>query len=213
MILLLETGDKIDIQILHPSNPEGVKTLYAQVMNVDSEFYYITVPVTRGVEYPVRIGQKADITYYRDEGVFSFTVAFLKKIQDNKLTFYQVARISEPRKTQRREYFRLKYMVKGRLKSLDTDKECDIIVQDISGGGIKATAPVSFYVDEKIECSLDLDDVMIAVAARVVRVIRMANEKRYELGIQFQDVSEQNQNKIIAFIFQKQGELRKKGLI
>lgn len=59
MDLLLNTGDKVDIQIHNPNNPEGVKILYSQVMNVDSEFYYITAPVIRGFEYPIIIGQKS----------------------------------------------------------------------------------------------------------------------------------------------------------
>ncbi len=213
MDLLLKTGDKVDIQIHNPNNPEGVKTLYSQVMNVDSEFYYITGPVIKGIEYPVKIGQKADLTYYRDAGVFSFSIAFLKKIKDGNLELYQIARISEPRKTQRREYYRLKYMVNGSLKSLENETSCEILVLDISGGGIRATSPKSFYVGEKIECTLNLEDERITVAATVVRTIRVNDEQKYELGIKFEDVSEQNQNKIIAFIFQKQGELRKKGLI
>lgn len=213
MDLLLNTGDKVDIQIHNPNNPEGVKTLYSQVMNVDSEFYYITPPVIKGFEYPIIIGQKADLTYYRDAGVFSFTVAFLKKIREGNLEFYQIVRLSEPLKTQRRAYYRLKYMINGSIRSLENETACDILILDISGGGIRATSPKSFYVSEKIECSLHLDNELVTVAATVVRVLRMTDQHKYELGIKFEDVSEQNQNKIIAFIFQKQGELRKKGLI
>lgn len=213
MDVLLKTGDKVDIQIHNPNNPEGVKTLFSQVMNVDTEFYYITAPVIKGMVYPVMIGQKADLTYYRDAGVFSFTIAILRKVQENNFELYQVARISEPRKTQRRAYFRLKYMLSGYIKSFENETACDILIQDISGGGIRATATKSFYVSEKIECTLNLDHETIKVAATVVRSFRNSEQQKYELGIKFEDVSEQNQNKIIAFIFQKQGELRKKGLI
>ncbi len=213
MDMLLKTGDKVDIQIHNPNNPEGIKTLYSQVMNVDSEFSYISVPVTRGIEYPVRIGQKADLTYYRDTGVFSFTIAFLKKIKEGNIDFFQIVRLTDPIKTQRREYFRLKYMLNGSIKSLENDKSCDILVQDISGGGIRVTTTKSFYAREKIECTLYLDQDPIIVAATIIRSARMSDNSRYELGIKFEDLSEQNQNKIIAFIFQKQGELRQKGLV
>lgn len=213
MDLLLITGDRVDIQIHNPSNPEGVKAMYSQVMNVDSEFYYISPPVTKGMEYPVRLGQKADLTYYREFGVMSFTVVFLRKITDGKVALFQVTRITEPRKTQRRAYYRLKYMVNGFVKSLENDKACEMLIQDISGGGTRATVSVSFYVGEKIECVLHMDNEKVIVVATVVRALRLSDQRRYELGIRFEDVSEKNQNKIIAYIFQKQGELRKKGLI
>ncbi len=213
MELLLKIGDNVDIQIHNPTNPEGVKTLHSQVMNVDNEFYYITGPVFKGMEYPIKIGQKADLTYYRDAGIFSFTATFLRKMNEGNLELYQIARISEPRKTQRRAYHRLKYMVNGSIKSYEKETNCDIMVLDISVGGIRATSTKSFYVSEKIECTLNLDDANITVDATVVRSIRMKDQQKYELGITFENVSEQNKNKISAFISQKQGELRKKGLV
>ncbi|MEN1759428.1 flagellar brake protein [Anoxynatronum sibiricum] len=213
MEILLETGDKVDVRIHHPSNPEGYMILYSQVMNVDSEFYYLTPPVSKGVEYPIRVGQKADIIYYREAGIYMFQASFLKKVKDNYLTYFQIARLTEPEKTQRREFFRLKYMLQCKLRSLENDQSCDAIVQDISGGGVRMISPRSFYVGEKIECTLHLDEHVIAVAAKIVRSQRMPHDKRYEIGAQFIDVSEQNQNKIVGYIFHKQGELRQKGLV
>ena len=207
---LLSTGEKVDIQIHNPNNPESVKIFHSQVMNVDSEFYYITAPVIKGIEYPISIGQKADLIYYRDAGVFSFAIAFLKKIREDNLGFYQIVRLSEPRKTQRRANYRLKYMINGSIRSLDKETSCDILVMDISGCGIRAIAPKSFYVSEKIECNLNFVDETVTLRATVVRVLRIGDQPTYELGVRFEDVSEQNQNKIITFIFQKLGEISRK---
>lgn len=213
MEILLETGDKIDVRIHHPSNPDGYIDLFSQVMNVDSEFYYVTPPASKGAEYPLRVGQKADIVYYREAGIYMFQAVFLKRVKEGQLTYFQIARLTEPEKTQRREFFRLKYLLQCKLKSLENEQTCEATVQDISGGGVRVISPRSFYIGEKIECTLFLDEHMIAVAAKVVRSQRMPDDKRYEIGVQFIDVSEQNQNKIVGYIFHKQGELRQKGLV
>jgi c-di-GMP-binding flagellar brake protein YcgR len=207
MDLMLEMGDRVDIQIHHPINPQGPKIFHAQVMNVDSEFYYISVPEIRGIEYPVRIGQKADLSFYRDEGIYYLTIAFIKKVQDGNTELYQISIISQLRRTQRREYYRFKYEMTGMLKSLESEKFCEIIIKDISAGGVSALSPQPFYLDERTECQLHLEEDVASVPARIVRTSRIGKEKRYRLGLQFQNVCEETENQIIAFISRKQEEL------
>ena len=210
---ILSIGDKVDVQIQNPQNPDQVKTLYSQVMNADSEFLYLGPLVSKGIEYPISPGQEADLVFFKEEGVFRIRIAYIKRIREENATHIQVKILSNPKKTQRREYFRLKYLINGSVKSLDNEKSSEILIQDISGGGVKAISPISFYTGEKLEVTLYLDENTIHVAAVVVRSHRMPDQKRYETGIMFKDVSDQNQDRIIGFIFQKQGELRKKGLI
>jgi c-di-GMP-binding flagellar brake protein YcgR len=176
-------------------------------MNRDSEFYYISAPEIRGIEYPVRIGQKADLSFYRDEGIYYLTVAFVKKIQDENAALYQISIISQLRRTQRREYHRFKCEMTGMLKSLVSEKSCEIIIKDISAGGISAISPQPFYLDERTECQLFFDKDVASVSARIVRTTRIGKEKRYRLGLQFENVCEEKQNQIIAFISRKQEEL------
>ncbi|MDW7670649.1 MAG: flagellar brake protein [Bacillota bacterium] len=207
MELMLEMGDRVDIQIHHPINPEGPRIFHAQVMNMDSEFYYISAPEIRGIEYPVRIGQKADLSFYRDEGIYYLTVAFVKKIQDENAALYQISIISQLRRTQRREHHRFKCEMTGMLKSLVSEKSCEIIIKDISAGGVSAISPQPFYLDERTECQLFFDEDVASVSARIVRTTRIGKEKRYRLGLQFENVCEEKQDQIIAFISRKQEEL------
>jgi c-di-GMP-binding flagellar brake protein YcgR len=77
---------------------------------------------------------------------------------------------------------------------------------------VKAVSETPFYIGEFVECTLMIHDESLNVTSRIVRARRLKDAKQYELGIQFHDISALNQDKIIAFVFMKQAELRKKGL-
>ncbi|RQD67775.1 MAG: hypothetical protein D5S00_09735 [Tindallia sp. MSAO_Bac2] len=210
---LLSAGDKVDIEIENKNNPVDSKVLYSQVLELAEDSFYISVPMTKGFEYPLRTNQKLNIIFFNDKGVYTFRGECRGKVKIENLDAYEIVRLSEPKKKQRREFFRLKYMIKVSLKSLEKDTIANALTLDLSGGGLKVLTDRSFYVGEKIEATLFLEEGDVTVASVVVRAHKRSEDKRFELGIKFHDIGEQNRNKIVAFIFQKQGELRKKGLI
>ena len=211
--LLMTVGDKIDIEIENLSNPDDSKVLYSQVLELGKKSFYISVPMTKGHEYPLKLNQKMNVIYFNDKGIFIFRAECIGKAKVENLDAFEIIRLTEPKKKQRREFFRLKYMIKVTIKSLEKDTEANALTLDLSGGGLKLLTDRSFYPGEKIECTLFMEDETITVASVVVRMHRRTEDKRFEVGIKFDDIGEQNRNKLVAFIFQRQGELRKKGLI
>lgn len=121
---------------------------------------------------------------------------------------------------QQRRFFRLeeldlpaKYRVVG--KDIETQEETEFIdtsVKDLSAGGL------SFIVLEPLETGTEIQimfklpniDVSLNLLGEIARVIEAG--KKYEAGIKFLSVDEVEQDKIMSFIFQKQLELRRRGL-
>lgn len=210
---LLTIGDKIDIEIENRNNPDDTKVLYSQVLEIGEESVYISVPMNKGLEYHLRKNQKINIIFFNENGIYTFRAECLRKTKLERLDAFEIIRLAEPKKKQRRDFFRLHYMIKVKIKSLEKDTESSALTLDLSGGGIKVLSDQSFYIGEKIECTLFMEEEIISVAAIIIRIHRRIEDNRYEMGIHFDDIGEQNRNKLVAFIFQKQGELRKKGLI
>ncbi|SFH49812.1 c-di-GMP-binding flagellar brake protein YcgR, contains PilZNR and PilZ domains [Tindallia magadiensis] len=213
MSQLLTIGDKIDIEIENKRNPHDSKVLYSQVIEFSRSTIFIAVPMTKGLEYPLRIKQKINIIFYNDKGVFSFLAECVAKKKVDQLDVFEIYQLTEPQKKQRREYFRLRYMIKSTIKSLEKDTFSKGLTLDISGGGMKVLADKSFFIGEKVESTLFLEEESVSVASIIIRSHKRTENNQFELGIKFNDIGEQTRNSIIAFIFQKQGELRKKGLI
>jgi c-di-GMP-binding flagellar brake protein YcgR len=97
---IMSIGDKIDVRILNPNAPENMRILYSQVVNMDTEYYYMTVPVSRGIEYPLTAGQQIEIIVYKEDGLFSFKAAFVKKLKTDGINICQISRMSELERNQ-----------------------------------------------------------------------------------------------------------------
>jgi len=69
-------------------------------------------------------------------------------------------------------------------------------------------------VGKIVECTLYLsDDYVLSIPGNVVRCAADGTTGDYQLGISFIEGNDGVRNKIVSFIFEKQRELRKKGLI
>ena len=210
MDMLLIPGEKINLYLQNPNNPEHSKTMYSRVINLDSEFYYIRLPIFNGVEYPLRIGQKFKVVFYRDSGMYSFSAKLVQKVKEQNHHYYQITADSKLTRTERRVHIRIDLSIKGYIKSLENNKSCEIMINNLSGGGISAVCDQPFYRGERIECTFNLDHQPIVTAAQVIRIHRINDEKRYKMGIQFQDMSEENRNLTNEYIFRKKVEMEKK---
>ncbi len=108
----------------------------------------------------------------------------------------------------RRTYKRIDIKTKGKWKKLSHDDEASghnmAMAKDISRGGICITVEDKILkVDDRLELDLDLPDgESITVATRVAWVMgnfknfRDVEGLKYDVGLEFVDISEENMNKI-----------------
>ena len=193
-------GEKIEIRSNQPLPGVGLKKLFARVMNMDSEFIYISVPEHKGLSVPLDNGKEITISFFREDGIYSFLALCRKKISEDNYLVYQIAPATVPQKTQRRQYYRYHCQLSGRISSRENDKTCQIEIRDISGGGVRALAIQPYYVSESVQFEINLDHQRIVTDALVVRVIRAGPKKEYEIGIQFHNMKETDRQIILEYI-------------
>jgi c-di-GMP-binding flagellar brake protein YcgR len=93
-------------------------------------------------------------------------------------------------------------------------RELQVVTRDISGGGLRAMVGERFEPGMQLTVILLIENERIEVKAEVVRCqIFDETVKRYDCGLRFLEVEEKIRSRIIAFIFEKQRNLRKKGLV
>ncbi len=209
----LRVGDKLEIQI-RENYGDNQYTIVSQVMDIKDGSVFIINPIKQGTSYPLHVGQRLKIIFYREEkGIFRF-VAEVKHKVNNDLTIYEIIPVGEPEKIQRRYFYRLDIVRKVIMKLWDEDVAIEGVTKDISGGGIKVSSSTAISVGSKVECTIFLkDNDSIEVSGEVIRCYKDPGLKEFQIGISFFGIKEGVRSKIIAFIFENQRLLRKKGLI
>jgi len=219
MNLDLLVSEKVNMEITHRSSGETL-VLKSILLEQDDEALYLAVPIHRGVAYPLHQGQQMNVVYYRENGIFSFQARFLQKVRLGEVEACRLTVEGTPVKIQRRDFFRLPCLLTARLKSLTTGvisrvtfDEVEAIIHDISGSGAKGVSHKPFAEKDSVMCTLFLDPEEMTVQAEIIRCQLQDDGRHYELGMRFSEISEGQQDQILAFILNRQRELRQKGLL
>ncbi len=120
----------------------------------------------------------------------------------------------------KREFFRLKLsipftfsVIESKDSRIATNQVYTHQTQDISGGGLRFETHLALQAGDRLQISLHLPSMMpIKVDAEIVwsQWIQTPEEELNIGGIRFLDIDEEEQDRIIGFLFRAQIEARKK---
>lgn len=119
---------------------------------------------------------------------------------------------------QLRQYFRVPAVMSVQVRPLsETEEETPWMLgqtRDISGGGFQAVVGKPLPPDQPIEVILGLPGRRIPAKGVIRRVVEVEESGgcQWSLGVAFTDITEKDRDAIIRFAFQRQIELRRKGL-
>jgi len=215
----VEIGGKVEI-ISKGSNSKGLRS-FSMIQDISDEGdLVVSLPMVEGRPILLNPGEKVGIRLFKEEASYLFYGDVRNRYRINNAVVVSIMPTSPIKRIQRRAYYRLKIILPVTVKVLDGDTENESQILkgysiDISGGGLKLNMDYCLALNTMIECRIDLyDDRQLKIKGKVVRV-NQANGpgSKYELGISFCCVSHKVREDLIRFIFSKQRELRKKGLI
>jgi len=83
---------------------------------------------------------------------------------------------------------------------------------DLSGGGIRVVTNNPYEIDEFVEGEFQISGKMVKFKGEVTRNEKNASN-RFEVGIRFIDLDSNTQSEIVAYVFEIERNLIKKGLI
>lgn len=212
----LQAGEKIEL-LLKGNNDKGTEVYLSKVEDViDNETYAISRPVSGGKYTYLSLGQEIEVAYFREDAVFAFDARVIERIKYGAAVSAVIKVISERRKLQRRNYYRLGIMLPVMV---EYKQEGGTVVKklntaDISGGGIRLISPEHMNIGQEVTMSIGIPGVEgNLIKGRVIRSIHSERDKkRYDIGVEFLDIHPRIRQLIIEYIFAKQRELLKKGV-
>lgn len=215
-LLFLKVGTKIDI-----FKKENRKNFYpSQVLEIiEPDELVIRGPMKKTQLVLLHKGEEIEISYYvENKGRFIFTAKVISR-ELNKMYTLRIKKISEIRKIQLRNYYRLPVTLEiEKIFPVISDdnkvfvEKCE--AKDISGGGLKLYCNYQHVVGDEVYLKFKLENKLIDAKAKVVRIEEIENlNYKYCIGITFVDIEEQIRDFIVKYIFEQQRILRFKGLI
>lgn len=235
----LDINQRVDI-IVPYGNYEGKYS--SQVVDVkNSSIFTINTPFSEGEVINIPIGTKIDIMLRENTGLYQIPVKVIKReVEVTPLLIVEL--VGEVSKIQEREFFRLDIYQETEFRVVadnddlinlnnfdeeaglyndliraDNSHTYNAIIQDISASGLKMVTKDDSLVEGQIlEIDFNFTNLPFdKILAKVVRVIveSKQDEKRYSIGVEFVHQNIVQRDKVIQWLFTKQRELRKKGLI
>lgn len=233
LINTLEVGHIIEVDFKEDNGAE--RLLKSEILEIPTDNKCtISIPFSKGRFFSLHMGSRYRFYYNkRDAGVFQFLGLVIGREQIGNQHALVILRVSEFIKSQRRLFYRFpllseafiivedgviieKVLVKGKVEEMEYPKfrEIKCSLKDVSGGGLRLQTASPYDLGSTLTCSFKLGNDEFKTKVIVRRCLRIQDViERYDLGLQFYELEETDRSKIIAYVFDKQRNLLKKGLI
>lgn len=233
LLSVLKIRDQLTLTVEKDDGYIDLKTSVIEI-NQKDELFKVYNPIYKNRVQTMVIDKIYKFRYIDDKsGIYNFDGRIVQRTKDNQIYVLVVKFEGNVQKSQRRAFFRMDIIKKIKInlpmdKRIDTAEKLEklknqvqfypkeILIKDISGGGFGFLTNHTFAVGDIFLAEVNLDGTMIEVIGKVVRkntVSDNENDYRYSIGVEFKCLDTKTRRDIINYIFNKQRELRKKGLI
>jgi c-di-GMP-binding flagellar brake protein YcgR len=214
----LKINQKVEIQIPDGSY-KGSYSSRVEEIHPDGSIV-LAAPFKRGVLIPLRKGDTVVVNFWGQTAGYSFTTTVLETNYQN-VPMITVLAPSTLKKIQRRNFVRVAAWIPlafSILKDTEDFAEKKIFrteTVDISGGGVLIKSPLKLSEGDRLEMEIQLPKRgPVSARGQVVRVEEKKEQPPvYLVGVAFTEITETDRTKIIRFVFERQREMRQKGLI
>ncbi|MCT4633746.1 MAG: PilZ domain-containing protein [Firmicutes bacterium] len=216
--LLVTMDGCTEVQIELERDTKKVLVLKSEIIEIlDKDKIVVSAPIFQSKIFPLSLGERVFINFHKkDTGMYSFLGIVYNRDNKKNVPEVYIRQIGKMNKLQRRSFFRLPIVKNIVVTYSDDDMEYNVngVTKDISGGGIRAISNDPIKLGEDVLVHIALGQSSLFIRAKVVRCRDISDSvEKYDLGLKFDDIDEQLRSKIVSFIFEKQRNLRKKGMI
>ncbi len=205
----------------------GRKGYQSKVIDVISEDRLeILMPMEKYKIIPLPVDGEYDLYFFTDGGLYQCYARVADRYKDNNLYVLVMDLITNLRKYQRREYFRLSCALEMSSRQLEKEevrlaeagrREVRIpelplkrsVIVDISGGGLRFVADYSYEPGSLIMCRyslmIDKENKEYNLVGKVLSVRELASRPgSYEHRVQYVNMDTAEREEIIKYIFDEE---------
>lgn len=200
------------IMIIDPSDSMRYKSLIAEV---DTDSLSITVPFRQGGQLAFDRGSKLRVEFAVKDAIYSFEATVIDRKKSNQVPLLVINRPAMFSRRQRRDFVRLPLLLPVSFRVLASNNDSsnpkisEVITGktvDISGGGLQVACSTRVNRNDKILLSLRPEDgnpQSLSLSGTVSWVDEDVYTRTVRFGLNFSEIKELEQERIIKFIFSK----------
>lgn len=217
-------GDKVEVSRLrfNPNRNHNNEKVYVSIVqDINEDEIIISAPIENGRIIPLDVGKSYTLSVYTKGGLYTCESSVKNRYKKNQLHFIVMEVTSIMEKSQRRQYFRLGCILSILFADINENEDVwnEGLIVDISGGGLRFTSKSKIDSNSMLKCKIELSvnnkvyDMELKGKVILSDIVDFDTMK-YETRIMFDDISDEDREKIIKFIFEEERKRRKqkKGL-
>ncbi len=197
---------------LNVKKENGVLNLPTHIETVKEGGYIVPAPIYMGKIYPFLEKELLDMeAILEGSGKLSCSVVVNKKLRNNNIVMLDLEQVSDIKKTQRRKYYRLPTLLDSEVELDNGEKTFyNVTVTDISAGGVRFSSSQKFYKKEHLKLKVKILDSDISLRSKVIDSVMVSDIKKYDTRIQFESLNIDQEQLIVAYIFEEQMKRRRR---
>ena len=233
---ILKVGNKIEIDKISKIKENNVRSdvYVSQILELNENNGELTasMPIFEGHIVPLSVDQELNVYFYSEKGIFKAKCKVLSRGKENEIYIMQLKLISEMKKFQRRQFYRLPCNIEAIIRMLNDEQvdtylrnhlppkvsseQADIgMIVDISGGGVRILTETKLDIDSCIfmtfPIKMNIGDITIEVLGKVVDSIESPNRNNYyDNRIQFKEIDIELRDTIVKYIYEQQLKIQRR---
>ena len=225
----LQVGTKLELELINSDGIRYENTLVSEFEWAEGEnAAMIAAPINEGVVFPIHTGTGIYIYFIRKKesvtALYRVKAIVIGRDTSDNMALLRVEAVSGIEKVQRRSYFRLGCSLSIQFRQVESLNPIHsegvpfkkALASNLSGGGICLLLEDKVEVGKLIECEIPTGEgKVVRFYGKIIRYDRSESDDRfkYEAGIAYIKINENDRETVVKFIFDEQRKLRKKGLI
>lgn len=190
------------------------------VDDVQEDRIVLLCPIVDRLPVFIPVGTNINVYFWDACAFYKFTTCVLEVVKGH-VPLIIISKYTELERIQNRQHVRVNTCLEVKLSYEDDKKEIQTIIcqsRNISGGGIMLVLDKPHPLKKKDDINLDftLNDEQIKATGVIIRTDTERDDhgdKKYILAVKFKSISEKDTQALVQYVFQKQIELRRKGLL
>lgn len=233
---IISIGNKIELNVLPDKDKKKHYeqiTYVSQILDFEDDMLVVALPIHEGHLIALHEESELECYFYTQKGIFKAMTVIRSRYKDGNVYMMKIELLSELKKFQRRQYFRLPCNIHVSMLPLDVAEVLDYssdnvvpekpesewingVIVDISGGGVRIFSGRDFEKNDSvlIRFSIDMNvgTRQIDILTRVVMSIKSPNaEDYYDNRLQYRNVPENTRDAIVKYIFEQQRKNQSRG--
>ncbi len=215
----IQIGMRVELTVFEDNQKIGTLFICSIEDILDNNRIVITAPIYEHNVFPVRVGAYVEAYIIIGNYIYKIIGEVSNRMITNDIPLLVVTITEKIVKASRRQYFRCKcsipvFFVEENQDLYDNSIQVHSVTKDLSGGGFSAVIDNKLPSNSIIKGILTIgDNIEVLFVGQVIKCIPYSlNGNQVLMRVSFKDISFKDREKIVAYVFNQQRKLLKKGL-